>query len=110
MAEGRELNVEYYETRTGTTPFRKWRQGVRDAKARQAVDARIARFRTGNLGVSRSVGGGVRESKIDLGPGYRIYYATDGEMIVLLCGGDKSTQDEDIRRAKSFWEDYKGAK
>jgi putative addiction module killer protein len=60
--------------------------------------------------VSRSVGEGVCESKIDLGPGYRIYYAIDGQMIVLLCGGDKSAQDEDIRRAKSFWEDYKEAK
>jgi putative addiction module killer protein len=110
MAEGRELNVEYYETRAGTSPFRKWRQGIRDAKARQALDARITRFRTGNLGASRSVGEGVCESRIDLGPGYRIYYGIDGEMIVLLCGGDKSTQDEDIRRAKSFWEDYKGAK
>jgi putative addiction module killer protein len=110
VVEGRELDVKYYETRIGTSPFRKWRQGIRDAKARQAVDARIARFRTGNLGVSRSVGEGVSESKIDLGPGYRIYYAIDGQMIVLLCGGDKSTQDEDIRRAKSFWEDYKGAK
>ena len=110
MAEGRELDVKYYETRAGLCPFRKWRQGIRDAKARQAVDARIARFRTGNLGVSRSVGEGVCESKIDLGPGYRIYYGIDGEMIVLLCGGDKSAQDKDIRRARSFWRDYKGAK
>jgi putative addiction module killer protein len=52
------------------------------------------------------VGEGVCESKIDLGPGYRIYYAIHGETIVLLCGGDKSSQDEDIRRAKSFWQDY----
>jgi putative addiction module killer protein len=110
VAEGRELDVKYYETRTGTFPFGKWRRGIRDARARQAVDARIARFRTGNLGVSRSVGEGVSESKIDLGPGYRIYYAIDGQTIVLLCGGDKSTQDEDIRRAKRFWEDYKEAK
>ena len=47
------------------------------------------------------------ESKIDLGPGYRVYYAIQGETIVLLCGGDKSSQDEDIRRAKSFWQDYR---
>jgi putative addiction module killer protein len=110
MAEGRELEVEYHETRTGTSPFRKWRQGVRDAKTRQAIDARIARFRTGNFGASRPVGEGVCESKIDLGPGYRVYYAIDGQIIVLLCGGDKSTQHEDIRRAKSFWAEYKGAK
>jgi len=110
VAEGRELDVKYYEARIGTSPFRKWRQGIRDAKVRQAVDARIARFRTGNLGVSTSVGEGVSESKIDLGPGYRIYYAIDGETIVLLCGGDKSTQNEDISRAKSFWEDYKRGK
>lgn len=110
MAEARELHVEYYETPTGTAPFRKWRQGIKDAKARQAVDARIARFRTGNLGVSGSVGEGVSESRIDLGPGYRIYYGIHGQTIVLLCGGDKSSQDEDVRRAKSFWEDYKEAK
>ena len=64
MVEGRELDVEYYETQTGTAPFKRWREGIRDAKVRQAVDARIARFRTGNLGVSRSVGEGVRESEM----------------------------------------------
>jgi len=110
MAEGRELEVQYYETRRGVAPFRKWRQGIRDLRARQAIDARIARFRTGNLGMSRPVGEGVCESKIDFGPGYRIYYALDGQMIVLLCAGDKSSQDVDIRLAKSYWRHFKEVK
>ena len=77
----------------------------RDLKA--AVDARIARLRAGNFGDSKSVGKGVSESRIDLGPGYRIYYGVAGDDIILLCAGDKSSQDSDIERAQDFWNDYK---
>lgn len=59
------------------------------------------------MGGSDPVGEGVSENKIAFGPGYRIYYSTDGKKIVLLCAGDKSTQDADIRRAKEYWRDYK---
>jgi putative addiction module killer protein len=107
MTEAREREVVYYETGSEVCPFKKWFDRIRDKRALQAVDARIARLRAGNLGVSRSVGEGVMESKVDLGPGYRIYFGIDGDVIVLLRGGDKSTQDADIALAKSFWSDYK---
>jgi putative addiction module killer protein len=60
------------------------------------------------IGDSRPVGEGVMEARIDFGPGYRVYFARNGEaLVILLCGGDKSTQDPDIRRAKEYWSDYR---
>jgi putative addiction module killer protein len=76
--------------------------------ARQIVQNRIARLQFGNLGKTRSVGSGVHELKIDYGPGYRVYFALDGAVCVILrCGGDKSSQDEDIKTAKAYWADLK---
>jgi putative addiction module killer protein len=74
------------------------------------MDARIARFRTGNFGDSKSIGEGASESRIDLGPGYRIYYGVDGNDIILLNGGDKSSQTADISDALSYWRDHKERK
>jgi putative addiction module killer protein len=74
---------------------------LRDRQGRAKILARIDRLEDGNPGNTRSVGGGVVEMKIDFGPGYRVYCVQRGEdVIVLLCGGDKSTQDKDIKRAK----------
>jgi putative addiction module killer protein len=71
------------------------------------IEQRLDRLRLGNLGNFRSVGEGVCELKIDYGPGYRVYFGQVGTTIVLLlCGGDKSTQDRDIRKAKEYWIDY----
>jgi len=65
--------------------------------------SRISRLEFGNPGDTKSVGGGVSEMRIDYGPGYRVYYAARGAaLVILLCGGDKRTQDADIRRAKSM--------
>lgn len=67
------------------------------------IAIRIDRLRGGNLGAVASVGGGVSEMKIDHGPGYRVYFVARGkELMILLCGGDKSTQDKDIKRAKAI--------
>jgi len=61
--------------------------------------------------VTRSVGNGVQELKIDIGPGYRVYYGMDGEaVVILLCGRDKGTQDADIEKAKGYWQDFKARK
>jgi putative addiction module killer protein len=105
--EGRERGVLYYKTASGVFPFREWRSRISDDDTRAAIDARIARFRGGNLGNSEPVGGGVSENKIFFGPGYRIYYAIDEGQVVLLCAGDKSTHSPDIKRAIAYWEDYK---
>ena len=78
---------------------------------RVIVDARIARLRGGNFGDSRPIGGGASENRIHFGPGYRIYYGVDGpSLIILLCGGDKSTQADDIACARRCWIDYKERK
>jgi putative addiction module killer protein len=107
--EARERIVKYYLPLPVDTPapFGVWRDGFGDVKVKAAIAARIARLRGGNLSDSRSVGEGVIELEIDLGPGYRIYFGISGDDIILLCGGDKSTQNSDIVTAKRFWKDYK---
>jgi putative addiction module killer protein/probable addiction module antidote protein len=83
-----------------TSEFKEWLLSLRDAKAKARIAARIARAENGNLGDSKPVGEGVSEMRIDYGPGYRVYYRQRGNvLVVLLCGGDKSTQLSDIRRA-----------
>ncbi len=84
-----------------TEEFAAWLSGLRDRQGRAKILARIDRLEEGNPGNTRSVGAGVVEMKIDFGPGYRVYYVQRGEVtMVLLCGGDKSTQDSDIKYAK----------
>ena len=86
-----------------TNEFAKWLSGLRDRHGRAKILARIDRMEEGNPGKTRSVGAGVVEMKIDFGPGYRVYFIQRGDVvIVLLCGGEKSTQDNDIRRAKAL--------
>jgi putative addiction module killer protein len=105
--ETRERNPLYYQTISGRAPFKEWRNCITDQDARAAVDARIARLRGGNFGDSRPIGGGASENRIDVGPGYRIYYGVNGDDVILLCAGDKSTQGADIKNAKAHWKDYK---
>ena len=101
----REL-VEYL-TADGRSPFGEWLVKLQDARARAVIRKRLNRVRLGNLGDCRGVGAGVMELRIDFGPGYRVYCGEDGTtIVVLLCGGDKSSQVADIQRAKFFWEDY----
>ena len=86
-----------------TVGFSAWHIGLRDLRAKVAIARRIEQAENGNLGKTRSVGSGVSEMKIDLGPGYRVYFTVRGrEVIVLLAGGDKSSQSADIRRAHAL--------
>jgi putative addiction module killer protein len=83
-----------------TTIFERWLGCLRDGRARARIQARIDRLQLGNPGDVKPVGEGVSEMRLDFGPGYRIYYVTRGsELIVLLAGGDKSSQDSDIAKA-----------
>jgi putative addiction module killer protein len=107
--EAREHDVRYYED-GDYCPFREWMGALTDGRVMAAIDARIARFRTGNFGDSKSIGEGASESGIDLGPGYRIYYGVDGDDIILLNGGHKASQTADIRDALSYWKSYKERK
>ncbi len=83
---------------TGT--FSDWLQALKDSRAKARIAARTQRLAFGNPGDVRPVGGGVSELRIDYGPGYRVYYVQRGKvLIILLCGGDKSSQDKDIKLA-----------
>jgi putative addiction module killer protein len=84
-----------------TSVYRKWINGLRDSRARYLILTRIKRLEEGNPGDVDSVGDGISELRIHYGPGYRVYYKDTGkEIIILLCGGDKTTQQEDIANAK----------
>ena len=91
-----------------TLAYAKWFTGLRDRVARARIDIRIRRLSFGNAGDAKPVGDGVSELRVDHGPGYRVYFIRRGEVvIVLLAGGDKSSQDEDIRNAKALARDLK---
>jgi putative addiction module killer protein len=88
-----------------TIEFSDWLQRLKDANAVARIVARIRRMELGNPGDARSVGGGIMEMRIDYGPGYRVYYVHRGaEIVILLCGGDKRTQPQDIKRAQELAE------
>jgi putative addiction module killer protein len=84
-----------------TDAFRDWLHDLRDVLAVKAIKRRIARVQIGLFGDAKGVGNGVCELRIDHGPGYRVYFARRGDMVVLLlCGGDKGSQGRDIARAR----------
>lgn len=86
-----------------TKVFDRWQHSLRDLRAKVAVMRRIERAAHGNLGDNKSVGDGVSELRIDVGPGYRVYYTLRREIvIILLVGGDKSNQSADIKKAKAL--------
>ncbi len=100
--------IEFYRTQNGRTPFTEWLETLRDRKTQTTIRRRLTRLELGNLGDFRSVGEGVNELRIHYGPGYRIYFAEAANTIILLlCGGDKSSQQGDVERAKRYWQDYK---
>ncbi len=97
--------VEYLDGE-GRSPFRAWLRELRDGKGRGIIRNRINRLMDGNFGDCGSVGDGVHELVVDFGPGYRVYFGEDGSRIVLLGGGDKSTQPADIARTRRRWSEY----
>ena len=102
------FELRYYQTADGDQPFVEWLEDLKDRQARAKIEARLARVATGNLGDAKPVGEGVMEFRIDWGPGYRAYFARFEQVnLLLLCGGDKSTQQKDIKRAKEYLEDFK---
>lgn len=109
MPESRYRQVVAYVAHDGSTPFAEWLRTLKDRKARNHIRVRIARLRLGNLGDYKSVGHGVLELRVDIGPGYRVYIGQDGaRFILLLCGGTKRTQAVDIKKAQAYWADYMG--
>jgi len=102
-----EREIKKLELQNGLVPFDEWFDALHDRKMQAAVDARLTRVRAGNFGDCKSVGGGVFELRIALGPGIRVYYGLQGQQVVILLGGgDKSTQARDIRRAQQLWQQF----
>lgn len=86
-----------------TGEFDAWLENIRDGKTRMLIAKRIDVMSSGSLGETRSLGNGLFEAKIRYGPGYRLYFVNQGKrIIVLLCGGDKSTQKQDIKKAEEL--------
>lgn len=83
-----------------TSTFKQWFSELRDASAKARIVARLRRIEIGNMGDVKAIEGGVSEIRIDHGPGYRLYFTRRGaDVIVLICGGDKSSQKRDIKAA-----------
>jgi len=94
-----EANIEIRQTEY----FIKWFEKLKDRKARAKIAIRIRRISLGNRGDVKSIGGGISELRIDYGPGYRVYFTQRGsQLIILLAGGDKTTQASDIKKAKQL--------
>ncbi len=90
-----------------TETFRKWRVRLQDERARALIASRLDRLAYGHAGDTEAVGNGISELRIHFGPGYRIYFQRRGKtVIVLLCGGDKSTQTKDIKTAKRLADEW----
>lgn len=100
--------IEAYKTKEGQCPFKEWIESLKDARARNKIRKRLDRVEMGNLGDWNSVGESVYELKINYGPGYRIYFGQEGQrLVILLCGGDKNSQQKDISKAREYWIDWR---
>jgi putative addiction module killer protein len=101
------LELRYYLAGDGKSPFEQWYSGL-DTAAGAKVAVALARLEQGNLSNVKPVGEGVLEYRIDWGPGYRVYFGRDGEvLVILLTGGTKKRQQRDIDTAMTMWDDYK---
>ena len=101
--------LEFYTTKNGTPVVHRWLSSLRDLRARARIMVRLDRAKAGNLGDCKPLKDGVCEMRIDYGPGYRIYYALIESVVVLLLqGGDKTSQSRDIERAVAALADYRG--
>ncbi len=104
------LDVREYVDGEGRSPFAKWLRAI-NVQAAAKVATALERIADGNLSNVKPVGSSVLEYKIDFGPGYRIYFGRDGNrLVILLGGGTKKRQQEDVRQAKANWADYRKRK
>ena len=101
------LQIRQYKTPDGKNVYLEWYRKLRDFKAKAAVDRRVYQIENGNFGDHKFIRDGVWELRIDVGPGYRIYYAIAAtEVVLLLCGGNKQSQNTDIDRACDYWQNW----
>lgn len=103
----RERTLKIYITRDGKAPFEEWLVRLRDNTTKARILTRVDRLRLGLFGDTNSVGRGVYELRLHFRPGYRVYFGLHGDSVVLLlCGGDKSTQQRDIAAAHQYWQEF----
>ena len=96
-----------YADASGNEPFSKWLEGLSDTRLRRQILIRLRRVEQGNYGDYKSLKDGVYELRLMYGPGYRVYFGEQAhQFVVLLCGGDKSSQAKDIEQAKTYWKEY----
>ena len=108
MQDVQSRELQFYRTPNGHEPFVEWFNAIRDARTRTRIQRRLVRLEGGNFGDCHVIGDGVFELRLHFGAGYRIYFSqTDNIRVLVLCGGDKSTQSRDIERAKNYWLEYK---
>lgn len=101
------FEIKHYITHDGLDVFADWHEKVKDNKTRIAIDRRIYRVELGNFGDHKPCREGVWELRIDVGPGYRVYYSQVGNtLVLLLCGGTKRSQNADIAKACEYWKDW----
>jgi putative addiction module killer protein len=104
-------NLIVYQTKAGKEPFRDWITGFKDKVTRARIERRLEKVAEGHYGDYKGVGEGVYELRYFFGAGYRVYFAEDGDtLVLLLCGGDKSSQNRDITKAQAYWQDYQSSK
>ncbi len=107
MVEVKPKTLLVYQTVDGRRPFELWLNGIKDQRDASRIQARLLRVEHGNIGDAKSVGDGVSELRFFFGSGYRVYIGQQGsQIVILLCGGDKSTQEKDILEARANWADF----
>ncbi|MDE0556344.1 MAG: type II toxin-antitoxin system RelE/ParE family toxin [Candidatus Poribacteria bacterium] len=108
MRNAHSRNLQVHRTSRGREPFTEWFESIQDRKTQNRIEARLNSIKYGNFGDCQSVGEGVFELRLHFGPGYRIYFSVvNNTIVLLLCGGDKTSQARDIVRAKTYWVEYK---
>ena len=106
--EATPQEVRIYETKERKRPYSEWLAELKDTQGRAVIRTRIGRVRNGNFGNCEPVGEGILELKIDFGPQFLPdRNKHDIDLVLLLCGGDKGSQDRDIKKAQEYWADYK---
>jgi len=103
----RNPEISKYQLDDGKVPFDLWFNKLKDMRAKAKILVRLKRVELGNFGDCKSLGEGVYELRVTEGQAYRVYYGLKGnELVLLLCGGNKSTQQKDIKLAKQYWSNY----
>jgi len=104
---GIQKEVIFYADGNGREPFTEWLYSLRDSKGRRCILIRLHKLKEGAYGDCKPVGEGISELRVFLGPGYRVYLGERENKIVVLLGGDKDSQKNDIQQARYYWKEYK---